>query len=537
MASDLVHGERPETISDLKRREGVLDSIVDTIHAGTWEYDIAKCTLNNNHHWMRILGLEPEEHDGSVQVFIDRLHPDDADTVLASIGRVISGEDGDVYRSTHRMIRKVDGAVLWVKDSGRVIERNAEGRALSIVGAVIDITEQHLEALRQAEDARQARSANDAKSRFVAHMAHEIRTPLNGILGLSQVLRDSLSPDDRESQSLVGDILRSGDTLLGILNDVLDLSKIEAGQLELRCEPFLLDDLVEPVISLFSPIAAEKGISLVRTQPAPLTRALVGDRLRLRQILFNLVGNACKFTDQGEVKLDITHETDCAGDCSLVIGVHDTGPGIPMHKQQRLFHPFQQVDDSATRQMGGTGLGLAICRSLVEAMDGTIGVVSMEGEGSLFWFRITLPTKEWVTTDTSTKADLPVRPLKILLAEDVVINQRVALALLAQGQHAVTVANDGQEAVDIARGERFDLIMMDINMPRLDGYGATEAIRADANNPNQDTPILAVTATVFAEEQQKMLEAGMNDILAKPFKKDALVESLHKWQDSRIIPA
>jgi hypothetical protein len=432
--------------------------------------------------------------------------------------------------SQTRIQRTFDGQVL------RAVERKmADGHT---VGFRIDITE-----VVAATDA--AMAASRAKSRLLATMSHEIRTPMNGILGMAQML---LVPDlpINKRKDYAQTILSSGQTLLTLLNDILDLSKIEAGKLQLERSPFAPDALIQEICSLFAGAAQGKGLQLGCHWHGQAAQRYVADAHRLRQMLSNLVGNALKFTSMGQVQIEarVLENTDKTS--LLEFAVTDTGMGIAADKLDLLFKPFSQTDSSTTREFGGSGLGLSIVSHLAKAMGGDAGVRSEIGQGAMFWFCVPvdhvqdasiLQAPDPIPHEVDATAVLAGH---VLVAEDNLVNCMVIEALLGQLGLRVTLVHDGQQAVDAmvkaasevnADGQaRPDLILMDVNMPVMDGYVATEKIRQwEAANQRPRTPIIALTANAFAEDQQHCLAVGMNDFLTKPIALAALKLSLTNW--------
>ena len=409
-----------------------------------------------------------------------------------------------------------------------------------------DISERkaHQRALEQAT--QEAQAANVAKSRFLATMSHEIRTPMNGVLGMAQLL---MMPKLKDSERLdyARTILNSGKTLLTILNDILDLSKVEADKLDLEAKPFDPAQLLHEIGLLFSETAADKGLTLTDVWSGQAQHYL-GDAHRVRQMVSNLVGNAIKFTAQGAVRMEareLAGDDDTAqGGAEVEFAVVDSGIGIPQAQQAQLFQPFSQADSSTTRKFGGTGLGLSIVRSLAKLMGGDAGVESTPGHGSRFWFRIRLQRvaagmdhRQVQRPDSSdVAADRASARLSghVLVVEDNRINQMVIRALLDSLGLTCTVEEDGQQGVDavmrLQNGDRPALILMDMQMPVLDGYGATAKIRLwEAESGLGRMPIIALTADAFADDQQHCFDAGMDDFLAKPVDRDALAATLRRW--------
>lgn len=393
-----------------------------------------------------------------------------------------------------------------------------------------------------------AESANQAKSMFLATMSHEIRTPMNGILGMAQLL---LSPGlkEHEREDFARIILNSGQTLLGLLNDILDLSKVEAGKLKLESIAFDPQQLLHEVVVPFSEVAEKKGLSITQEWRGEGCSRYQADPLRIRQMLGNLISNAIKFTESGWVRIEgrIVQCDDAVA--ILEFAVADSGIGIPEDRRHRLFQPFSQVDSSTTRQFGGTGLGLSIIRSLATAMGGEIGVESVPGRGSRFWFRIQAQhidadadTRRTPRQSNSAKAyDDGVHMLQgsVLVAEDNQTNRYVIVRMLENLGLTVSFAENGKQAVDkIFAGERPDLVLMDIQMPVMDGFAATQEIRQrEAAEGCSRLPIIALTADAFEDDRQRCLDAGMDDFLAKPVVLKALRSVLMQrlQQDSEGI--
>ena len=419
------------------------------------------------------------------------------------------------FRAEYR-IDRADGKEVWVEGTAD-LHTDEHGRPLRLVGAMQNITERKRaeQAMLRAKD--EAEAANIAKSTFLATMSHEIRTPLNGVLGMAQVMAaEALSPVQRERVQI---IQKSGETLLAILNDVLDLSKIEAGKLELETAPFDAAELARGAHGAFSGVAEQKDIRFELTVEPEARGVYLGDGTRVRQILYNLVSNALKFTEQGEVCVTIG-----AAAPGLTITVKDTGIGIPADRLDQLFEKFEQADASTTRRFGGTGLGLAICRDLVHLMNGAVTVESALGQGSCFTAVLPLPrlTGEAAASGIEAQAPSHTEPvdagsLRVLAAEDNAVNQLVLRTMLQQAGIEPTIVGDGRAAVEAWETSPWDIILMDVHMPVMDGVSATRAIRQrEAAAGRAPTPILALTANAMSHQVAEYTASGMDGFVAKP---------------------
>jgi len=523
--TDVVKAQHKVALSERR-----LNDVMAATQEGIWDWTVSTGQVSHNEQWYRLLGFSEGEIGDNVEAFSAHVHPQDRQMVWERIQALMSGAD-DLYQSEHRMIRK-DGSVIWVKDRGRIAERDAHGHPHRVVGAYANITDrmQHQVDLEQA--LATAQEATRAKSDFLATMSHELRTPLNGILGMAQMLQlPNVDEDARRDYART--ILNSGQSLLRLLNDILDLSKVEAGCLALDHSVFDLKQLVADTTLAFEELAQSKGLTLETRYCHLRSSHYLGDPLRLRQMISNYLGNAIKFTSQGKVVLEVGEVSTDGKTAQLEFSVSDTGIGIAPEKQSLLFKPFSQADNSTTRQFGGTGLGLSIVARLAELMKGEVGLESNVGIGSRFWFRAATEPQASLPTVDVAQMKPPGTALsgRILVAEDNPVNRAVAKALLkSQGLEADFV-EDGQAALEaVMRGPAYDLILMDVQMPVMDGQQATRRIRDwEVSQGARRGNIVALTAGAFEDDKRRCADAGMDDFLAKPIELASLVALLSRW--------
>ena len=500
--------------------------------AGLWDWNLQTKKLVLNHKWYSLRGYNPDVDNVSNDTWETLLHPDDYEVVVKALNDHMQGKSA-FYQAEYRS-RTKSGEYKWILDTGKVMEYDAEGKPLRIVGTNIDISsKKHTELIMQQnqlqliDERDRANRANQAKSEFLANMSHEIRTPMNAILGFSEVLY--LKLDSEQHKKMVSSIISSGNLLLSLLNDILDLSKVEAGKLEIIIEPSDLKNILKEIKLLFEEKAGKRGIEIGIFIETGLPQILMIDEIRVKQVIFNLVGNAIKFTNTGYVNIKVGFSRVNTKSGVLSIEVEDSGIGIPESQQEVIFEAFRQQSGQSNRQYGGVGLGLAISKRLVEKMNGTISVSSLPGKGSVF--SVIVPDVEYNMAGIGKNISQEENKIvfdgaTVLVVDDVPSNIDVVESVLSSVGLKVVSAISGETALKILCELKPALILLDMRMKGIDGYEVAEKIKADPELAF--IPLIAYTASVFNTEK---IESSGNfaGILFKPVKRDALISTLARF--------
>lgn len=523
--------ERRRAEETLAEQRSLLLEAQTLAHFGTWQLD-----WNTQIVTLSPVALSIYEFDPS----ISQRPASDFRTLFDEVDRVEMFDQmrkcaaGECLYNTEVRMHMPDGRVKWVTVRADAV-RDERGECIALQGTLQEITERKLaeDALRFAAEKDAAEAANSAKTAFIANISHEIRTPMNAISGFTYLLRKRV--EDPAALALIARVEGATQHLLSIINSVLDLSKIESGSMSIESVSFEPRRLVERTLSILREAASDKGLRIEAMIARELPTVLVGDPLRIEQILLNLVGNAIKFSERGMIRVRLAIGDRDAGRATLRLEVSDEGIGLSEAQQQRLFRAFSQADESTSRRYGGTGLGLSIVRRLAQLMNGDAGVRSALGQGSTFWVELDVGLSELVAIDVDRADEDDSEELvrtrcagsNVLIVEDDATNREVARGLLEHSGLSLTFATNGREAIATCRGREFDLVLMDVQMPVMDGIEATRVLRAMPET--SAVPIVAMTANAFSEDRERCIDAGMNDHVAKPIDPTALFRVLHRW--------
>lgn len=520
-----------ESTKELENSKSYLDLALEGANIGIWDMWLNTNEVYYDQRWGEMLGIPYDQLEMNIATWESRVHPEDLNSCYEDISNYLEGKT-DRYQHIHRM-KHADGHWVYILDQGKVSEYDAKGNPVRFTGTHLDISSQKKQEIQLELAKKNAENAERAKSEFLANMSHEIRSPMNGVLGMIELLRETDLKD--EQIDMLNTIHSSGQVLLTVINDILDLSKIESHKLELETESFNILNAFEEVIQLFKPQVKKKGLEVIFVKDTN-AEVFVGDVVRLKQILTNLVSNALKFTAKGKIEISLKENSIDQDESIIEFEVKDSGIGISEENGKKLFSAFTQADASITRNFGGTGLGLTICKSLAELMGGNISFESEEGIGTSFKVNIRLKKSLVKNTEMNNSAELNAKnfaqiyPHQILLVEDNETNIKVATMFLKKLGYECQIARNGAEAVEIVKlkgKDYFSIIFMDMQMPILDGVSAT--IRIKKLFPELSSIIVALTANVFDEDKQICADAGMSDYLSKPLSLKKLKEILVKY--------
>lgn len=517
---------KEEALSENKTSQQRLHLALLSSSDGIWDWNLVTNQVFFSNRYAELLGYEPQDIDATLNGFNEYLDHEEKEKIWSKINNYLQGgasEYSQVFRMKH-----ISGRDIWIHARGRALF-NEEGKAIRLVVALSDISRIKESEVASLELSESLKKSNEAKSEFIAHISHEIRTPLTAIIGISQLLEATKENMDDQSIALVERLNRSGKALLDLLNEILDLAKIESGQLELHEELLRINEFIGELTEIVQPMAESKGLAFetdIRTED---DAAFFGDPVRLRQICLNLLTNAVKFTEQGGVTLSVE-----LNNTNLLIKVKDTGIGIAAKNISKVFQKFEQADKSTSRKFGGTGLGLPISSQLAELMGGSITVESAEGVGSTFTLSLTRKLdyrdvgRSYSMTGKKNGIAPEVRKKKVLIVDDHEDNRFIISSMIDNLELPYTIVSSGGKAVNILKDEHFDIILMDVQMPEMDGFQTTTKIRRQIEKLSDriQPKIIAITAHAFKGDKERCLAAGMDDYLSKPIDERKLRKAL-----------
>ena len=521
--------EQKKAEKTLKDKEERLNLALEGGELGTWDWNCLTDEMHFNDRWATMIGYEPEEIKPHLSSWSKLVHQDDLPQAMDKLNAHLAGRTA-AYEAEFRMPHK-SGDWRWILDKGKVIERDSAGNSIRVCGTHLDITERKFaeELMLQAQE--EAKAANKAKSEFLANMSHEIRTPFNGIMGMLQLLETT--PLDQEQEEYLQVAIKSSERLQNLLTDILDLSRIEADKFDIRDEDFELEDVLQSLKDIFVQVCEQNNNQLNICKHQFLPEKLIGDSTRLTQILFNLVGNAAKYTKNGKVNVNISPIFLGKQDqIRILFTIEDNGIGIQENLIEQIFETFKQANKSGspyTREYQGAGLGLPLVKRLINLMGGNMSISSQQGEGTTAYVSLpfNIPDSLKHKPSESKESGTGTTEVNFLLVDDDEATRKHIRRLLEKQGHLVTVVENGQEALTNLEREQFDCILMDIQMPVLDGVEATKKIRS-YESKIKDIPIIALTAYAMTGDREKFLDVGMDDYIAKPVDKDQLLEVINR---------
>lgn len=526
-----IEREREEAEEALKISESRLAEAQRIAKIGNWEFETKNKTIYWSSEVYNIFGLRPDNFSPTAENFQNYAHPEDRNLILSTTSNALRGLSLNI---DFRIV--TPGGIKYANAQGYTVLGTSQ-LPEKIIGTLQDITERKLSEQEILKARELAENSMKVKEIFLANMSHEIRTPMNAILGFTRLLYETdLS---KEQKSFMDAIHFSGENLLVIINDVLDLSKMGSGMMTIEKCQFQLNELISGIIAILKPKAQEKGLQLtVKIGPAvPLF--IKSDPVRLSQVLTNLIGNAIKFTERGGVHLEVKCNGNDGENSLIEFNVRDTGIGIHKDKQSVIFEDFVQASSDTTRKYGGTGLGLSIVKKIVDLHNGKISIVSTPGIGSVFTVHLSLEKADSLSVPIVDHALVineslePLRGASILLVEDNGVNQLLVKKVLAKTGCKVDVASNGLEAIECLKATKYDVILMDVQMPEMDGHEATQYIRNKLSSPVSEIPIIAMTAHAFGSDVNKCIAVGMTDYVSKPFKPEVLYSKIIKHLGKR----